>query len=125
MTSSSDTTGSRSCRRRTLQGPNLYSCRRATGTLLATGSITHGFPGDIEARLQKLQEIAQRHEDRLDGLDNLIRSETEERRHEAESLQSALRAIERGLQEKINEVAANGLTLESWGVWPFSGSGLC
>jgi DNA repair ATPase RecN len=82
----------------------------------ATGSITHGFSGDIEARLQKLQEIARRHEDRLDGLDNLIRSETKER--------SALRAIEQGLQEKINEVAANGLTVESW-EWPFSASGLC
>ena len=90
----------------------------------ATGSITHGFSGDIEARLQKSQEIAQRREDRLDGLDNLFRSETEARRHEAESLQFALRAIEQTLQEKINEVAANGLTLESW-EWPFSASDLC
>jgi hypothetical protein len=107
--------------------------RRKEGTSLEISSAMHahsadsvrlsvhlGFPGSLEERVERLQEIAQRHEDRFDEFAVLIGSESEQRRAEIRSLRETLGASERKLEERINEAAANGLTLETRGVVLFA-----
>jgi peptidoglycan hydrolase CwlO-like protein len=88
-------------------------------------NVQYGFEGSLEERVERLQEIAQRHEGRLDDLAEIIGSESEQRRAEIESLRETLGASERKLEERIREAAANGLTTATVGVaFSFSGVAL-
>jgi hypothetical protein len=81
--------------------------------------VTYGFEGSLEERVERLQEIAQQHGNRLAEVTELVGSESEKLRAEIRSLQDALSESERELTERICGAASNGLTLESWGVFLF------
>jgi hypothetical protein len=85
-------------------------------SMTARASLRYGFKGSVGERVERLQAIAQQHEERLDEIAELVRSRSDELSAEIRSLQVALSESEQKLRERIGEAAANGLTLESWGV---------
>lgn len=82
-------------------------------------NVQYGFEGSLEERVERLQEIAQQHEDGLDEIAESIGSQTDRLRADIRSLQDSLRESEEKLTRRVSEAATNGLTLETWGVFLF------
>lgn len=69
---------------------------------------------DQEA-LERLKEIANRHEEAIDRLAGEIETERRERGRDVEAERSERVAAKQDLDAKIRLAAAGGLTLETWG----------
>jgi hypothetical protein len=96
----------------------------ASGTVHSSGSarlmIGYGFLGTLEERVTRLQEIAQKHEDAIDGLAGQLQDESAARKQADDEALARLTTTEQQLEQRISEAAAGGITLEAWGVLSFA-----
>lgn len=99
----------------------VYGSATSTATLSASarGRVGFGFQGSLDERVLRLQEIGQRHEDMISGLQGDLEDEKAEREKGDRTVVDRLTASEQRLEERISEAAAGALTLETWGVMLF------
>jgi hypothetical protein len=77
------------------------------------------FQGGLEENVQRLQAIAQDHENSIADLQSALDREQRERETGDKAGAEALREIEQRLHNRIREAAAGGLAKETWGVGLF------
>jgi hypothetical protein len=106
-------------RRKHVHTGEIHGSVHAHATASGSLRVNYGFEDSLEKRVERLQEIAQQHVDRLAEISELLESKERELRSEIGALRDALSESERELTKRIREAAANGLTLESWGVASF------
>jgi hypothetical protein len=85
-----------------------------SGSLRLMQTVAWDKLTDQEA-VERLKEIANRHEEEIDRLAGEIEQERRERQEQDGLLRSALTTLQQDFDSKIRLAAAGGLTLETWG----------
>lgn len=105
---------------RLLRRPQHIHVFDAAGSSESTGSlklsVRLNFSGDLEERVAKLQDVAQRHEDAIGDVRHDLAGERQERIDADEAGLTELAQAREHLEKRISDGIASGLGIETAGV---------